>query len=347
MSTPARLGYRLPAEWEPQLATWLSWPRRESGLFSDGFDAVQRVYAQLIRELVEGEDVHVNVWDAESAARALSLLQERGVSLARVSFHQFPAYEPWCRHYGPTFLVRDYHGKHERAVVDWGFNAFGERRCDYDLDDAVPQHVAKFRDLPLFTPGMVLEGGAIEGNGLGTLLSTESCLLNSNRTPELTQLAVQLRLKDFLGVSNILWLDEGVVGDERDGHVENLARFLNPTTIAVAHEENIDDANYLVLQENMQRLRAMRDQHNRLFRIVKLPMPGLVEYSGQRLPASYLNFYIANSVVVVPAFRRRQDGLVLEILRKEFPDRRVVGLDATDLVKGFGSFHSITMQEPA
>jgi agmatine deiminase len=347
MSTPARLGFRLPAEWEPHTASWLSWPRRESGLFSDGFEAVEEVYAQLICELAGGEEVHVNVWDGETEARARGRLQARGAPMERVSFHAFPAYEPWCRDHGPMFLVRDYHDKHERAVVDWSYNAFGERRPEYDLDDAVPQHVAKFRDLPLFAPGMVLEGGAIEVNGRGTLLTTESCLLNSNRTPELTQLQVQLRLKDFLGVSNILWLDQGVVGDERDGHVENLARFLSPTTIAVAHEENIDDANYLLLQENMQRLRSMRDEHNRLFRIVKLPMPGLVEYSGQRLPASYLNFYIANTVVVVPTFRRRQDGVVLETLRKEFPEKRVVGLDATDLVKGFGSFHSIALQEAA
>ena len=344
---PGTLGYRLPGQWEAHQATWLTWPRRASSSFADNYDAVLPVYARLVREVVVGEEVHINVWDAAMEDEVRQVLQTEKVPLERVAFHQFPAYEPWCRDHGPIFLVRDHRGKRERAVVDWGYNGWGGKQLQHDLDDAVPALVAQFRQMPLFTPGMVLEGGAFEVNGQGTLLATEACLLNQNRNPELNQLQIQGRLKDYLGVSNIIWLSEGLVGDQSDGRVDVLARFVNPTTIVVASEANLDDANFPQLQENLRRLRAVRDQNNRLFRIVKLPMPGMVESGSERLPASYLGFYIANAVVVVPTFRRAYDAEVLSTLRKEFPDRRVVGVDATELVRGLGSFHCITQQEPA
>jgi agmatine deiminase len=203
------------------------------------------------------------------------------------------------------------------------------------------------RELPLFSPEMVLEGGSIEVNGRGTLLTTEACLLNSNRNPTLEKSEIDKYLRDYLGVTKVLWLGEGIVGDDTDGHVDDLARFINPTTIVAAVEEDPEDANYQLLQENLHRLRTSRDQDDRLFRIVRLPMPGLVEQSGQRLPASYANFYIANGIVLVPTFRDPNDKIALEILQKEFPRSKVIGLDSMDLIWGLGSFHCITQQEPA
>jgi agmatine deiminase len=269
-------------------------------------------------------------------------------SLERVQFHYFPAYEPWCRDHGPIFLVRNAGNKRERAIVDWGFNAWGGKYPPFDLDDAVPQHVAKLRQLPLFSPGIIMEGGSIEVNGRGTVLTTEACLLNPNRNPQLSKPQIEQYLRDYLGVTNVLWLGEGIVGDDTDGHIDDVTRFVSPTTVVTAVEEDPSDENFALLQENLQRLRTLRDQDGSAFKVVELPMPGLVEYQGQRLPASYANFYIANQLVLVPTYRHKvNDRKALRILQDEFPDRRVVGVDSTELIWGLGSFHCISQQEPA
>jgi agmatine deiminase len=337
----------MPAEWEPHLATWLTWPRPDGISFPERYHLVPPVYARFIQQLIEVEEVNVNVWDAEAEARARHALTRHGVSGERVRFHHFPAYEPWCRDHGPTFLVREHQGARERAVVDWGYNAWGGKYPPFDLDDAVPQHVARLRQLPCFAPPMVLEGGSIDVNGAGALLTTESCLLNPNRNPHLTRGQIERYLRDYLGVTTILWLGEGIVGDDTDGHVDDLARFADPSTIVSVVEEDPTDSNYAALQDNLRRLRGMRDGSGNLYRVVTLPMPAPVEYQGQRLPASYANFYIANGVVLVPTYRDRHDGEALATLRQVFPGRRVIGLDSTDLIWGLGSFHCISQQEPA
>jgi agmatine deiminase len=337
---PAELGFRMPAEWEPHLATWLTWPRPEGISFPDKYDTVPPVYAELIRNLLPYEEVHINVWNAEKEEWVRGLLKSHRVPLERVFFHHFPAYEPWCRDHGPIFLVREHAGKRERAIVDWGYNAWGNKYPPYDLDDAVPQHVARFRNLQLFSPGPVMEGGSIDVNGRGTLLTTEACLLNPNRNPDLTRCDIERYLKAYLGVTQVLWLGEGIVGDDTDGHIDDMTRFIGPTTIVTASEEDPADANYEILQDNLKRLKTMP------FQIVELPMPGVVEYEGQRLPASYANFYIANNVVLVPTYRHVNDTKAIAILQKHFPDRRVIGIDSTELIWGLGSFHCITQQEP-
>jgi agmatine deiminase len=344
--TPANLGFRMPGEWEPHASTWFSWPRPDGISFPERYEAVPRVYAELIRHLVKVEEVNINVWNAEMEATVRALLAKEETPLERVRFHYFPAYEPWCRDHGPIFLVREHSGQRERAIVDWGYNAWGNKYPPFDLDDAIPRHIASLRGLPLFTPAMVLEGGSIDVNGRGTLLTTESCLLNPNRNPQLDQTEISRCLRDYLGIEKIIWLGDGIVGDDTDGHIDDLARFINPTTIATIVEEDIEDANYPALQENLRRLRLARDQNERLFNIVKLPTPGMVEHQGQRLPASYANFYIANNIVLVPTFRRPNDQPALEILQKEFPNRKVIGVDSSDLIWGLGSFHCITQQEP-
>jgi agmatine deiminase len=343
---PLATGYRMPGEWEPHVGTWFTWPRREGVSFPGRYDSVPPVLAELIRHLVTGEDVYINLWNADAEAEVRAVLTRHKVPLTRVSFHHFPAYEPWCRDHGPIFLVRGKDDHRQRAIVDWNYNAWGDKYPPYDLDDAIPQRIAELRGLPLFSPNIVMEGGSVDVNGRGTLLTTESCLLNPNRNPQLSQSEIAQYLRDYFGVEKIIWLADGIVGDDTDGHVDDLARFLNPNTIAVAVEDNINDANFPALQENLRRLRMARDQDDKLFRIVRLPMPGLVEHQGQRLPASYANFYIANKVVLVPTFRHRNDRRALELLQAEFADRKVVGVDSSDLIWGLGSFHCLTQQEP-
>ena len=345
--TPAKLGFRMPAEWEPHLGTWFTWPRPQGISFPDHYETVPPVFAQLIRHLAAVEEVHINVWDADLEASAREALTQQMVPMANVHFHRFQSYEPWCRDHGPIFLVRDRAGVRERAVVDWGYNAWGGKYPPYDLDDAIPQRVAEFRALSCFTPAIILEGGSIDVNGTGTLLTTESCLLNPNRNPKLDQTELSRYLRDYLGVEKIIWLGDGIVGDDTDGHIDDLARFINPTTIVTVVEEDIEDANFPALQENLRRLRLARDQNDRLFTVVKLPMPRMVERAGQRLPASYANFYIANKIVLVPTYRDPHDRKALEILQEHFPNRNVIGVDSTELIWGLGSFHCITQQEPA
>ncbi len=347
LPTPRELGYRMPAEWEPHAATWLTWPRPEGISFPGRYEPVPEVYAQFIRCLTRHENVEINVWNDDMAECIRDVLRRHGVPLERVGFHRFPSYEPWCRDHGPIFLTRSGAAGPERAIVDWGYNAWGGKYPPFDLDDAVPQHVARLRGLPLFSPGIVMEGGSIEVNGAGTLLTTEACLLNPNRNPHLTKAQIEQSLCDHLGVRHILWLGDGIVGDDTDGHIDDLTRFVNPTTVVTVVEEDPQDANYGLLQDNLERLRGMKDQDGHPLRVVELPMPGLVECEDQRLPASYANFYIANRQVIVPTYRHANDARALEILRREFPDREVVGIDSTDLIWGLGSFHCISQQEPA
>jgi len=345
--TPAQLGYRMPAEWEPHAATWFTWPRPEGISFPGKYDTVPGVYAALIQELTQVEEVHINVWNEVSERIARDRLRALGAPLERVHFHHFPAYEPWCRDHGPIFVVRKKNKRRERAVVDWGYNAWGGKYPPYDLDDEVPQHVARFRNLPLFSPKIVMEGGSIEVNGAGTLLTTTACLLNRNRNPQLTKDEIEQHLKDFLGVRHILWLGEGIVGDDTDGHVDDIARFTDARTVVTVVEEDPRDENYEILRENLKLLRTFKDQDGAPLRVVELPMPGRLEHGGQRLPASYANFYIANGLVLAPTYRDPNDARALKILQKLFPERRVAGIDSTELIWGLGSFHCISQQEPA
>jgi agmatine deiminase len=345
--SPAADGWRMPAEWARHRGTWLTWPRPEGISFPDKYEPVPGVYAAFIRELAAVEEVHINIWNPDMAEWVRGLLSKHGCPLANVHFHEFPAYEPWCRDHGPIFLARNGASGPERAVVDWDYNAWGGKYPPHDLDDAVPRHVARLRGLPLFSPGIVMEGGSLDVNGTGTLLTTEACLLNPNRNPHLDRAAIEQSLRDHLGVTQILWLGDGIVGDDTDGHVDDLTRFVNPTTVVTVVEPDPADENHEPLVENLRRLRTMKDERGNPLRVVELPMPGRIEHQGQRLPASYANFYIANGIVVVPTYRDPKDRLALEILQREFPDRRVVGLDSSELIWGLGSFHCISQQEPA
>lgn len=336
----------MPAEWEPHVATWLTWPRPDGISFPGAYEPIPDVYARFVKLLTQGEEVHINVWNEELEELIRKVLSQHHVLMDRVHLHPFRAYEPWCRDHGPIFVVRERDGVRERAVVDWGYNAWGNKYPPFDLDDSIPIHVAQLRNLPLFQPGIVMEGGSLDVNGKGTLLTTEACLLNPNRNPHLSREQIEAHLKDNLGIRHILWLGDGIVGDDTDGHVDDLTRFVSEDTVVTIVEKDPADENYEILQENLKRLRTMRDQDNRPLRIVELPMPRRIEVDGQRLPASYANFYIANGQVIVPTYNDPEDARALQILQSVFQDRKVVGLDSSDLIWGLGSFHCISQQEP-
>lgn len=345
-NTPAALGYRMPAEWEPHEATWLSWPHKEAS-WPDKFEPVPAVFAELTKLLTESELVRINVADEDFAERVRVELRKAEVNLNRVSFHFNPTNDAWCRDHGPIYVMRTVNGKRERAINDWGYNAWGNKYPPYDLDDVVPTRIAhEFRET-LFTPGIVMEGGSLDVNGNGTLLTTESCLLNPNRNPQLTKEQIEQYLRDYLGVTHILWLGDGIVGDDTDGHIDDLTRFTAADTIVTAVEDDPSDENYEPLRENYERLQTMKDQDGNPFQIVTLPMPGAIYQDDQRLPASYANFYIANNAVLVPTYRHPNDARAIKTLQALFPTRNVIGLDCTDLVWGLGAIHCVTQQQPA
>ncbi|RME96080.1 MAG: agmatine deiminase family protein [Verrucomicrobia bacterium] len=336
----------MPAEWEPHQATWITWPRPESDSFpGEHYEPAARTLGRLVAEIARGEEVHLNCWDEAAAEEAHGFARAAGARMDRVYTHVFPAYEPWCRDHGPIFVVHDGPPR-RRAVLDWGYNAWGGKYPPWDLDDAIPQRIAAFRGLPVWSPGLILEGGSIDGDGRGTLLTTESCLLNPNRNRGLGREAIERALRSWLGVERICWLGEGIVGDDTDGHVDDITRFVAPGVVATAVEPDPADPNHAPLAENLARLRAWRDERGRPFRIVEIPMPGPVAQEGVRLPASYLNFYIANAAVIVPVYGHPNDRIALAALREVVRDRPVVGLDARDLIWGLGAFHCMTQQEP-
>jgi len=340
--TPAQLGYRMPAEWEPHAATWLSWPRREGISFPDSFDRVLPALRKMVGALTESEPVCINVINGAHEAEARAVLDELPHQEC-ITYYEIPTNEPWCRDHGPIFLTRADDPK--LAIVDWDYNAWGNKYPPFDLDEVVPTRVAELLKTPVFYPRMILEGGSIEVNGAGALLTSESCLLNKNRNPNLSREEIEQRLRDFLGVKDILWLGDGIEGDDTDGHIDDLARFVSETKVVTVVEENSDDANYEPLQENLACLREMKTGGK--IDIVTLPMPKKIVREGQRLPASYANFYIANSCVLVPTFADPADKVALSILGKCFPKRRVVGIDCRELIWGLGTFHCLTQQQPA
>jgi agmatine deiminase len=346
LGTPARLGYRLPAEWEPHAGTWLAWPHNRD-TWPGKFAPVPAIYVEMVRALSPYERVHICINDAEMARTVRQLLSASGVALHNVTLHEIPTNDTWARDHGPIFVTRQHAGRTELAVTDWIFNSWGQKYGPWDLDDIVPQKIAAHFHLPLFEPGIVLEGGSIDANGQGTLLTTEACLLNPNRNPSLSRSELEDYLRAYLGVHKILWLGEGVVGDDTDGHIDDLARFVDPTTVVCVVEEDPTDVNYALLQDNLARLRRMTDQDERPLRVVSLPMPSPVEYDGNRLPASYANFYIANGVVLVPTYECPNDQRALAILQELFPSRRITGIPCTDLVWGLGAIHCVTQQQPA
>ncbi len=351
-ATPQSLGYRMPAEWEPHEATWLGWPHNLTD-WPGRFAPIPWVYSEIARKLAPGEIVRILVESKAHEGRARRVLQRAGVDLNRVEFFRFPTDRGWTRDSGPIFVKKSAPPE-QVAIVRFRFNAWA-KYPEWHKDDAIPGRAARALKMPLLTASIagrdfVLEGGSIDVNGQGTLLATEECLLDPEvqvRNPGFSKGGIEAALRQNLGVQNILWLGRGIAGDDTHGHLDDLCRFVDPRTVVLSNEENSADPNYAVVQENRERLEAMCLEDGSRIEVVPLPMPSPVVFAGQRLPASYANFYIANAAVLVPTFNDPQDRVALGTLADLFTDRPVVGIHAVDLVWGLGTLHCLTQQQPA
>jgi agmatine deiminase len=344
--TPGQKGYFFPAEFATHRATWLSWPHKEAS-WPGKIHTIYPSYSRFVRELTHGEEVCINVRDAAMQASAVGHLEVAGADMERVRFYHFPTNDAWCRDHGPAFLINPTGVAGQRKViVDWNYNAWGNKYPPFDLDDDIPTHIGKVLGLPVYYPGIVMEGGSVDFNGAGTLITSTCCLLNPNRNPALDRDRIETYLRDYYGVAQILWVSEGIVGDDTDGHIDDTVRFVNTDTVVTVIEEDSGDENYQLLKDNRAELSRMRLLNGTQLNIVELPMPRPVIYEDQRLPASYANFYIANKSVIVPTYRCDRDERALGVLQDCFPGRRIVGIDSTDVIWGLGSFHCLSQQEP-
>jgi len=350
--TPRTCGYRMPAEWEPHAATWLAWPHNRSD-WPGKFDAIPWVFADIVRHLGRVEDVNLIVASAREKQAAREILKRSHVDTGRVRFHSWPTKRIWTRGSGPIFVRND----KTVALTNWRFNAWA-KYSDWKHDNQIPERIARKLKLQQFTPVMeqagkphhvVLEGGSIDVNGQGLMLSTEECLLSKvqQRNPGLSQRDLEQVFADYLGVKKVIWLSCGIKGDDTHGHVDDISRFVAVDTVLTVVERDKSDANYEPLQENLRRLRAATDLQGRKLQIVELPLPRPVTFRGQRLPASYANFYIANRLVLVPTFNDPNDRHALNILADLFPDREIVGIHCGDFIWGLGAIHCMTQQQPA
>lgn len=341
--TPAVLGFHMPAEWEPQAAVWLSWPHNRR-TWPGQFRPIPGVFASIVAQISRFESVRVNC-AAPLQPRARRLCARAGADLARVTFYNHPTNDAWCRDHGPIFVRND--RTREIAVTDWVHNAWGGKYPPYGLDNRIPPSVARKLKLRRFENDMVLEGGSLDVNGQGLLLTSEQCLLNKNRNPHLFREEIERNLQDYLGVRQVLWVGEGIAGDDTDGHIDDMTRFFKPDGLVTAVETDRRDANYRPLAENLARLRKFRTPAGGKFDIVTLPMPKPFGFRGQRVPASYANFLIINGAVLVPQFRqKRRDAEACAILGDCFPGREIVPIDCYHLIWGLGTLHCISQQQP-
>jgi agmatine deiminase len=348
----------MPPEWAPHIACYLAWPHNRD-TWPGKFDVIPPRYAQMAWVIAAVESVRLMVTDGNEIEEVRELIRDyiqgpedyKDKVIGRIDILHLPTNDAWVRDHGPIFVNRlasaaTSTGPNQIAL-DWRFNSWGEKYGAFDLDDVVPQKLGARYGFEVIEPGIVLEGGSIDVNGAGSLLTTESCLLNPNRNPTLSRADIEDYLRTYLGVTNVLWLGDGIAGDDTDGHIDDLARFVAPDTIVTVVEDDPADVNYKVLQDNLERLRAMRDQDGRPFKIETLPMPPAVIHEDTRLPASYANFYIANRAVLMPRFDCPNDAAAASTLSRLFPNRRVIGVPSTDLVWGLGSVHCLSQQHPA
>jgi agmatine deiminase len=334
----------MPAEWSRHRATWLAWPHNRE-TWPTQLERVKEVWIKMMQALSPHEQVCLLVNDESTRQEVTARLKDARAVLDNVTIFQIPTIDVWMRDYGPTFVTKD-SAEWALAFNDWIFNGWGGKYAFYEADDQIAREIARLLQVPVFNHEVILEGGSIEVNGVGICLTTEQCLLNKNRNPHMRRSDIEKFLKDSLGVRHVIWLGEGIVGDDTDGHVDDVARFVNPTTVVCAVEANSKDENYSLLQENFERLKQARDQNHDKLSIVPLPCPAPLYYEGARLPASYANFYIANEVVLLPLFDDASDPQAAGILQELFPDRRVIGLPCADVVAGLGAIHCVTQQEP-
>lgn len=346
---PKSLKYTLPAEWHLHAATQLHWPSNGDTWPGDRLQSVENVYLEIIEVLHKYEPIHLLVENEEVHQHAVQLFRERDITLSQITIHQQKINDVWARDCGPIFISRNTDGNEEYAITDWEYNAWGGKYPPFEDDNKLPKYFADKYDIKRFEPEMVLEGGSIDTNGNGVVLTTESVLLNPNRNPELTKNDIEQRLKDYLGIEKVIWLKKGLAGDDTDGHIDDIARFLNEDTILATVCEDPENINYEALHKNLEILLEATDQKGNAFTIEPLPLPetkieGTTVDGSEYVPASYANFYVANGVVLVPLYDERYDQKALHLFEQYFPDRDVVGIPCSDLVWGQGSIHCITQQ---
>ena len=343
--TPQQLGYYFPAEFAPHFATWLSWPHKEES-WPGKIQTIYPYYSRFVKELTLSEKVCINVNDVEMKKIAINCLQQAEIDPGKVEFFFHPTNDAWCRDHGPAFLINPA-AVQKKVIVDWNYNAWGNKYPPFEKDDIVPTLIAKHYNIPVYHPGIVMEGGSVDFNGKGTLITSTCCLLNENRNPHLSREQIESYLRNYYGVDQVLWVEEGIVGDDTDGHIDDTVRFVNEDTVIAVVVEDQNKENFGLLQKNLQDLARMRLLNGKQLNIVELPMPDPVVYEGQVLPASYGNFYISNTTVIVPVFRSDKDDKAMQIIASCFPERKIVGIDSTDIIWGLGSFHCLSQQEPA
>lgn len=352
--TPKKLGFHFPAEFEKQSAMWLSWPHKEES-WPGKIDSIFDPYSEFVLRVAQNQTVNINVAGDEMKNFALNKISECKYAinvqnldkiLKNINFYYHPTNDAWCRDHGPAFVVNPI--TKEKAIIDWGYNAWGDKYPPFDLDDVIPTLIGQSLGLKVFKPDIIMEGGSVDFNGKGTLITTTACLLNKNRNPHLSPKEIEIYLTEYYGVDNILWLEEGIIGDDTDGHIDDITRFVNADTVLTVIENKRSDENYQILKKNVTSLSKMRLEDGKQLNIVELPMPAPVVYEDQRLPASYANFYISNESVIVPVFRdENNDKKALDIIKDCFPDRDVIAIDSFDLIWGLGSFHCLSQQEPS
>ncbi len=335
---PSRMGYRMPAEWEWHDATWLAWPKDPLTFPPEIIGRVEQAYVQICRELASGEKVNLLVDDQNTEGHVRELVGDD----PNILLHKIRTADVWMRDYGPIFVKNG-----GLAATKWLFNAWGNKYEELLPDNEAGMEVARSTHAKVFEPGIVMEGGSLDVDGRGNCLTTEQCLLNSNRNPHLGKASIEKYLEGYLGATNVIWLKRGIVGDDTDGHVDDLARFVGEGAIVCMVAEDLEDENHDALHENLLALRGATDANGDGFRLVPIPMPRKKVGGAERLPASYANFYIGNSVVLVPTFDDPNDGVALSTLSELFPTRKVVGIDCEALVYGFGGIHCVTQQQPA
>ena len=342
--TPKSLGFHFPAEFAKHDAMWLSWPHKEES-WPGKIASIYPSYTEFIKIVALTEKVCINVVDEKMKNSAIKMLHLAGANMDQVQFFMHPTNDAWCRDHGPSFLMNK--NTNSKAIIDWNINAWGGKYPPYDLDDVIPTKIAQALQLPFFNPGIIMEGGSVDFNGAGAVLTSKCCLLNPNRNPHLNQEQIEQYLMDYYGVDQVLWVSEGIVGDDTDGHIDDTVRFVNEDTVVTVVEENVLSENYDLLQQNLKELKAMRLLNGKALNVIELPMPADVIYEGQMLPASYANFYISNGHVIVPTYKCAQDDKAMQIIQSCFTDRQVVGIDSTDIIWGLGSFHCLSQQEPS
>jgi agmatine deiminase len=338
--------YRLPAEWEKHEATFLAWPHNAE-TWPGLLEGVEKTYLHIIQALLPGEKVYLLAKDCSSATQIQERLTREKISSPNLKILTIPSDDAWVRDSGPIFVLRRDAKQPQRLAHDFIFNSWGRKYGPWDLDDVIPPAACRMLDIPWVTHDFVLEGGSLDTDGQGTLLTTEQCLLNPNRNPSLRRTDIEERLTRWLGIQKVIWLHDGLEGDDTDGHIDDITRFVAPGTVVTVVEPDPKDANHAPLQENLARLRSAQDAKGQPLQIIELPMPPRSDGPHHRNPASHANFYIGNSAVLVPTFASPTDAIVLDRLRPFFPDRKVVGIDCRDLVAGLGAIHCITQQMPA